>query len=203
MWTLALETTTANGSVALLHDDAVVAVAPLEPGQYATHLFTLARQMLDDARIELPQVQLFAAAQGPGSFTGVRVGLAAVKGWSEALGTPAAGISTLRAIAAARAGARIAALDAGRGDVYFGLYPDGEDGIEDMDRFRQRIAALPPGSVVTPDPRLEAELSGQLTLVPPLLAPAVGGLGLADWRAGLAVDALHLDACYLSRRWGP
>ncbi len=203
MWTLALETTTSHGSVALLHEDIVIAVAPLESGQYATSLFTLARRLLDEARIELRHIGLFAAAQGPGSFTGVRVGLAAVKGWTEALGAPAAGVSTLRAIASARAGARLAVLDAGRDEVYFGLFPEGEEGLEEWSRFEQRAAAAPPGAAVTPDPRLQAAAAGHLQLVPPLLAPAVGQLGLADWRAGLATDALRLDASYISRRWGP
>jgi tRNA threonylcarbamoyl adenosine modification protein YeaZ len=202
MWTLALETTTANGSVALLHDETVTAVAPLEPGHYATSVFALTRQMLEAARLELRQIQLFAAAQGPGSFTGIRVGLATVKGFTEALGAPAVGVSTLRAVAAARPGARLAALDAGRGDIYYGLFPEAEEGIEEMERFRDRLAALPPGAAATPDPRLQAALSG-VGLVPPLLAPAVGLLGLADWRAGVAADALSLDACYLGRRWGP
>ncbi len=203
MLTLALETTTPHGSIALLRDDSVAAVAPLEPGQYATSLFTLTQQMLADAGLELAQIGLFAAAQGPGSFTGVRVGLAAVKGWTEALGAPAAGISTLRAVASARAGARLAALDAGRGEVYFGVFPEGEEGLEEFARFEQRAAAAPPGTAVTPDPKLQAALADHLQLVPPLLAPAVGLLALADWRAGLAVDALGLDARYLGRRWGP
>ena len=69
--------------------------------------------------MRLEEIDCFAAASGPGSFTGVRVGLAAVKGLAEALGKPAVGISNLRALSLfGKAALRAVVLDARRGEVY-------------------------------------------------------------------------------------
>ncbi len=68
-------------------------------------------------------VDCFAAASGPGSFTGVRVGLACVKGLAEALGKPAVAVSNLRAIASfGTAPWRAVVLDARRGEIYGAVY---------------------------------------------------------------------------------
>ncbi|HUX67149.1 MAG TPA: tRNA (adenosine(37)-N6)-threonylcarbamoyltransferase complex dimerization subunit type 1 TsaB [Terriglobales bacterium] len=204
MWTLALETTTAHGSLALLRDDAVVAERRLESQRTSVTLFGALKSLLAEAGLELERVGLFAVADGPGSFTGVRLGLTAVKGFVEVLGTPAVAVSTLQAVAdSAGNGAgnvaepTLAALDAGRGEAYYGVYPAQEEGLEPADALRERVRRLGLRAV-TPHPALQAACP-ELELVGPLLAAAVGRLGLAAFRAGHTQDALRLDARYLRR----
>lgn len=177
MWVLGVETTTPSGSVALLRaeadgDEEVVAELPLEARNYAASLFAATEAALAQAAIGLADVDLFAVADGPGSFTGERVGLTAVKGWIEALGKPAVNVSTLRAI-----GGPLAVLDAGRGEVYYGRYPENEEGLAPAERFAHEDARRQSG----------------------LLAAQVARLGLADHRAGRSAGALELDARYLQR----
>ncbi|HWG37707.1 MAG TPA: tRNA (adenosine(37)-N6)-threonylcarbamoyltransferase complex dimerization subunit type 1 TsaB [Terriglobales bacterium] len=205
MWALAIETTSTHGSVALLRGDALQRQIALS-SPYSTGLFAAVEATLQQTGIRLSDIALFAVADGPGSFTGVRVGLAAVKGWVEVLQRPAVSVSTLRAVAAGAPG--LAALDAGRGEVYFGSYAEtggqesgeedeGEEGIESLEAFCRRAAAWQ-GPVLTPHAAIAAACP-QARAVEPLLAANVGRLGLASWRRGKRWDALSLDARYLRR----
>ena len=201
MWTLALETTSTHGSVALLSGDALERQIALS-SPYSTGLFAAVEATLQQTGIRLSDIALFAVADGPGSFTGVRVGLAAVKGWIEVLQRPAVSVSTLRAVTAGAPA--LAALDAGRGEVYFGSYAEesgeedeGEEGIESLDAFCRRAAAWH-GPVLTPHAAIAAACL-QARTVEPLLAANVGRLGIAGWRRGQRWDALSLDARYLRR----
>ncbi len=81
----------------------------------------------NEAKLDLQQIDCFAAASGPGSFTGIRVALSAIKGLAYALGKPAIGISNLRALSSfgiRPRSLRAVVLDARRGDVYAGVYND-------------------------------------------------------------------------------
>lgn len=81
------------------------------------------QQLLTETNTKLEEIDCFAAASGPGSFTGVRVGLTAVKGLAEAMHKPAIGISNLRAMSlAGHADLRAAVLDARRDQVYGAVY---------------------------------------------------------------------------------
>jgi tRNA threonylcarbamoyladenosine biosynthesis protein TsaB len=125
---LALETTSAHGSIALIGAAGeVLAVMELEAGSYSTTLFGAALGLAAGAGVELAAMEAFAVATGPGSFTGVRLGLTAVKGLAEVWKKPAIPVSTLAAVAASAEMdcPAIAALDASRGEVYFGIYPQG------------------------------------------------------------------------------
>ena len=90
------------------------------------------RRVLGQASVELGQIELFAVVAGPGSFTGLRVGLAAVKGWAEVLGRPIAAVSGLEAVAVqAQGGAHVlaAAIDARGGQLFGGMFRrEGADG---------------------------------------------------------------------------
>ena len=89
-------------------------------------------RMLGQASVELGQIELFAVVAGPGSFTGLRVGLAAVKGWAEVLGRPIAAVSGLEAVAAQAQGEAhllAAAIDARGGQIFGGIFRrEGADG---------------------------------------------------------------------------
>jgi tRNA threonylcarbamoyladenosine biosynthesis protein TsaB len=126
MTILALDTTGEFGSIALVREGTLLAEAHLHSTDGFAHvLFGEMAGVLERARCKVGEIDCFAAANGPGSFTGVRVGLSAVKGLAEALGKPVAGISNLRALAAAGTEDRRAVLmDARRGEVYAAVYGD-------------------------------------------------------------------------------
>ena len=100
MLTLAMDTAAAIGSIALADERGIIAEARLEaPGGFGQVLFREIEGLLARARVRLADIELYAAASGPGSFTGVRIGLAAIKGLAEVAGKPAVGVSNLDALA--------------------------------------------------------------------------------------------------------
>jgi tRNA threonylcarbamoyladenosine biosynthesis protein TsaB len=121
---LALDTTSDSGSLAVRKDGRTLAELTLHSPEGSAHLiFPAIEKTLRLAQVSLADIDCFAAANGPGSFTGVRVGLTVVKGLAEATGKPATGISNLRALAWYGRGAlRAAVTDARRGDVYAAVY---------------------------------------------------------------------------------
>src|ERR1700739_1238533 len=101
MLILALDTSTRMGSAAVLRDNVVLAeVSGYEETPYSTRLFRDVETLQTRANFRPDQVDLFAVAGGPGSFTGLRVGLTAVKAWAEVHRKPITAISGLEAIAA-------------------------------------------------------------------------------------------------------
>src|SRR5215472_8791755 len=100
MLILAVDTSTRRGSAAVLRDAQLFAdVSGYEETPYSTRLFRDVETLQNRVNFRLDQVDLFAVAAGPGSFTGLRVGLTAVKAWAEVHGKPIAAISGLEAIA--------------------------------------------------------------------------------------------------------
>ncbi|HXR96341.1 MAG TPA: tRNA (adenosine(37)-N6)-threonylcarbamoyltransferase complex dimerization subunit type 1 TsaB [Terriglobales bacterium] len=191
MWTLALETTSAQGSVALLRDAETVVELALAGRNYGVDVFRASEEALAGAGLKLKDIDRFAVADGPGSFTGVRVGLTVVKGWTEVLGTPAVSVSTLAAVrACAPSAVEYAALDASRGEVYF-AGSGNDEGLESVAAFRARLAHA---TGVTPNAGLLAAIP-ELRLVGPLLAAAVGRLA----QGAPTTSSLRLDARYLRR----
>lgn len=128
---LALETATRAGSWALLDDDAIVGQGQGDPaGRHDQRLPQPLMEMLHARGLRLDDVDLLAVASGPGSFTGLRVGIATMQGFAAAAGKRIVAVPTLDAIAAAAASEPEAAgldylgvwLDAQRGEVYGALY---------------------------------------------------------------------------------
>ncbi|MGH9476530.1 MAG: tRNA (adenosine(37)-N6)-threonylcarbamoyltransferase complex dimerization subunit type 1 TsaB [Terriglobales bacterium] len=204
MTVLALETASSHGSLALLRDQACLALQPLETRNFAALLVPALQALLDAQGLELNRLDLLAVANGPGSFTGVRIGLATVKALSETLSLPAVAVGTLQAAASAATnpGPTLAAIDAGRGEIYYGMYPEGHEGVENSTSFALRLQQWS-GEALTPDAALAAAHPG-LRVIGPLLAPAVGRLAAAAWIADphqAAANPLTLDARYLGARW--
>ncbi|MEZ5393267.1 MAG: tRNA (adenosine(37)-N6)-threonylcarbamoyltransferase complex dimerization subunit type 1 TsaB [Bryobacterales bacterium] len=127
MLVLAIDTTARTGGFALARDGEVVASRTLEADKgLAAALFGEIEALLAGAGFSLADVDAFAALAGPGSFTGIRVGLSAVKALAEAGGKPVLAVSNLEAAAFERAGdLRAVLLPGRRGDV-FGAVFDGE-----------------------------------------------------------------------------
>jgi tRNA threonylcarbamoyladenosine biosynthesis protein TsaB len=121
---LGLDTTSDGASVAIRRDGATVAEEVVVSTDGHSHLlYQMIQQVLDGAGIALEEVDCFASAMGPGSFTGVRICLTAAKGLADAMGKRAIGVSNLRALAAfGTAELRNPILDARRGQIYTAVY---------------------------------------------------------------------------------
>jgi tRNA threonylcarbamoyladenosine biosynthesis protein TsaB len=148
---LAIDTSARSGGFALAREGRILASLAVEaPEGLAATLFPSIERLLADAGVALAVIDGFAALAGPGSFTGVRVGLAAAKALAEIGGKPVAAISNLEAIAFCGEGPRRAAVAPGRGDEVFGAVFDAEmrlllsERIEPAAAFVERAAAYEP-----------------------------------------------------------
>src|ERR1700722_14442467 len=127
---LSLDTSSLVGSLAVLRDDALLGLISTSSDEnYSSRMFRHLEFLLHDLALKLADFDLFSVAPGPGSFTGLRVGLTAAKGWAEVFSKPVVGISALEAVAAQafpgnspRAGGVIPLLDARRGQIYCAFY---------------------------------------------------------------------------------
>ncbi len=228
MLILALDTSSPLGSLALLRDATLLAQRVTSSQDlYSAGLLRDTKELLDSARISLSGIDLFAVDAGPGSFTGLRVGLTTVKAWAEVWRRPVAAVSGLEAMAAqvsqpGAPGSLLASvMDARRGQIFGavfrrregdsgGLDRIGEDILATADEFLQFLRAqLGDGlglaiACISPDvivPALERQGLGncRIEVVSGVLAPSIGQLGYAKAIRGDVVDALHLDANYIRR----
>ena len=133
-------------SVALIRDDAVLGAVALEgKGSRNEKLLPAIDWLLTETNVQRADIDLYAVTRGPGSFTGVRIGLATVQGMALALGKPVCAMSTHEAIALP-VERSVIADDAGRGEFYLSVYENG--------RFIEppHIAcAVPPGAMMIAD----------------------------------------------------
>ena len=223
MIALAIDTCDSRGSVAVIRADVVLASAVHETAEdYSSWLLPAVRDALARSGIRMADVDLYAVAAGPGSFTGVRVGLTTVKAWAEVYGKPVAAVSRLKAIGAQSSGSApyVAAFcDAQRAQVFGAIYRrnkaeldrQGDERVLTPAQFlewAEQTAAGTRISWVSPDAEqllAEAAWKGRErkgeTIEPtsPTLAPVIGRLGLQKAADGHATDALLLDANYVRR----
>ncbi len=133
MLVLSLDTTTPKASCAVARDGVVINEEPIDTSrQLALQLPGALRDILDLSAIALEEIDAFAVATGPGSFTGLRIGIATMQGLAFGQGKPLIGVSGLTALRAVASpaflGSRIATwVDAWRGDVYSSLFEDGRE----------------------------------------------------------------------------
>jgi tRNA threonylcarbamoyladenosine biosynthesis protein TsaB len=203
--TLALDTTTRAGSAAVLRDEVVL--AELSGDSALTHGQRLPGELmrvLEESGLRIADVELFAVAAGPGSFTGLRVGIATVQGLAMARSRRVVAVSTLDALASAAANAsragtnadrRIAAwMDAQRGEVSAALYaPDGRDLLiapqsaspaSVLDRWSEAAdtatAIFIGDGAVRYREIVEARAAQAIVTAPPPLARFIGAIAAAD-----------------------
>jgi len=209
---LAIDTTHEFGSLALLRGAEVLEETLLHsPEGFGQILFGRIAELLARHATQTAEVDCFAAAAGPGSFTGVRIGLACIKGLAEATGKPAVGVSNLAAMATfGSAALRAVVLDARRGEVYGAVYDAHGAAVvpESVSPFTVWLETLPPGEIefVSMDfSPFALALAGTrfagspVTTAPRALAAAVGRIARERLRAGQAADPAALDANYVRR----
>lgn len=221
MLTLAIDTSSWSGSLAVLRDASVVGTLGVATGEnYSSRLFRHVRYLLEELQLGLDRLDLFAVASGPGSFTGLRIGLTAAKGWAEVFGKPVIGVSVLEAIAfqaTMPSGLLVSLMDARRGQVFgavyerrdAGLVRRGEEWVMTPEELSASLAdrvAGQPFVIVSPTPEVigvEGEHSlfcgAPVERVSPFLATTVGRLGYRRAACGESSDALGLDANYVRR----
>src|ERR1043166_2390549 len=133
---LAIETATRAGGVAVARVDTLLSRREGDASiSHSTNLIEMIDAVLNEAGAQLSDVEVFAVAVGPGSFTGLRIGLATVKAFAEVNERPIVGISTLAAVAHACAweGDVVSLLPAGRGEVFAQMFSVSADSLEAKD----------------------------------------------------------------------
>ncbi len=209
---LAVDTTSESGSIAVLDsaEDRMCESAIYSPEGFGHVLFDRIGSLLERSGIPLATVDCFAAASGPGSFTGVRIGLAAVKGLAEASARPVVAVSNLKALAWYAAGPlRAAVIDARRGEIYGAVYDAelGELQPERVLKFRDWLDQLPAGvEFVSPNfaPFAAALVGTQFEDAPVArvdrtLAGAIARIAASEFLKGAALDPAAMDANYVRR----
>ncbi|HEY0786231.1 MAG TPA: tRNA (adenosine(37)-N6)-threonylcarbamoyltransferase complex dimerization subunit type 1 TsaB [Acidobacteriaceae bacterium] len=204
---LGIDTCGAVGTLALGRLEAgelqVLASRGLAGRTSAAMLVPAMAELLAEAGVELAALRGVVVADGPGSFTGIRIGLSAAKALAEALGCAVFPISRLRVMAASHAAAG-AVLDAGRGEFYWaGPEPETEAWVESL-LTREELAAtvaMASGIVVACEERVALALDAcsSFRLVEPPTAVQTLQAALAEVQADRRADVASLDGRYLRR----
>jgi tRNA threonylcarbamoyladenosine biosynthesis protein TsaB len=202
---LGVDTCGASGSIALGRVIAdgieIVGEASIAGGEYAASLVGKIAELLAAAEVTVRDLAGIAAVAGPGSFTGIRIGLAAVKAMAEVAGLPVVTVSRL-ALLADVGNAPCSVLDAHRGQFYCGMYGGGEvretlltaGEINTMGGLAGRVAVCEETVA-----QLLEELYGEPEIVrlgAPTAAAALR-FSLKKWRAEELADVASLDGYYL------
>lgn len=224
MITLGIDTCEARGSIAVRRDGIVVSLQKHESAEdYSSWLLPAAERGLRSTGTTLREMDLLSVASGPGSFTGVRVGLTTVKAWAELFGAKVVGVSRLEVMARQMgdvSGFVAASFDAQRGQVFGGLYK--HEVKQSWKLIEQEMVIAPdefvtwvgeqvqesPVRWITLDPELFAEAQSwkdraakgeALIRCADGLATGVAELGEARAQQGKYSDPLALDANYVRR----
>jgi len=220
---LALDTCDSRGSVAVLQDDAVLRVLAHESEEdYSSWLLPAVGECLGGGGLRMQDVDTYAVATGPGSFTGVRVGLTSIKAWAEVYGKRIVAVSRLEALAAEASGETgwvAAFFNAQRSQIFGAIYK--QNGTRLVRSADEMVIA--PGEFVelaaevAKDEKISwvssdaecviaeaawkaREMRGErVESVSSVRAPMIGRLGLAAFSEGRFTDALALDANYVRR----
>ncbi|MGA2019884.1 MAG: tRNA (adenosine(37)-N6)-threonylcarbamoyltransferase complex dimerization subunit type 1 TsaB [Candidatus Sulfotelmatobacter sp.] len=217
MLLLAIDTSGKHGSIALaragqgsshLNDVELIETLPLAGGTFSAELVPQISALLSGHGFTSHDIGAFTVASGPGSFTGLRIGLAAVKALGEVLNKPIAPVSLLEVcvFSSGMQGRLMAALDAGRSDVYIGEYevPARASQIprEFISSRSEFLSQVKGWTLVTPDSVLaEAVVAAGLSVAKllPISAADVARLGWRKILAGEIVAPDRLEANYIRR----
>lgn len=214
MLILGIDTSGKSGGVTLAEADQadfrVLGSSPIAGGTFSAQLVPTVAALLQQNNRRVRQIDAFAVVSGPGSFTGLRVGLSAVKGLAEVLEKPIVTVSLLEALASLspQNGQIVAALDAGRSEVFFGVYElqKGAAAViaeqlltdhEFLEEIRKSDRA-----VITSDESVAHKLADariEVNLTPRPDSSLVAKIGAWKVAAGDTTSVEALDANYLRR----
>ena len=203
-YVLAIDTTADVGSIALVGARGLIEEVLLDsPDGFAHVLFDEIERLLERHGLNVWKVDAFASASGPGSFTGVRVGLTAVKGLAEATGCKAIAVSNLQALAwYGSRPLRAVVLDARRGEVYGGVYNAALQLVREevVATLPVWLASLPQGDleIVTRGFTLEGA-SAPVVQAPKALAGSIGRIAFDRLHRGEVLDPAEINANYVRR----
>lgn len=225
MLILGIDTSGKNGSLALVRFDVAsngdcskfeaLEITELAGGTYSAQLIPQLAAMLDRHRLDKSAIDAYVACSGPGSFTGLRVGLSTVKALADATGKPIAAVTVLEAVAwnADVHGRIFIALDAGRKQAFLGEFlAEGRmrtplsQHLLDLPDFAQRMAREV-APLFTPDtniaeivrPAAASRDSQTVTVVPTPRADLYARIGAERILAGNTISPAELDANYIRR----
>lgn len=231
MLILALDTTHEEGGVGIFRDAECLSLVRNdgEANQYSVTLFEFVERALAQAHLELHEIDLYAAANGPGSFTGIRVGLAAALAWGKVFDRPVRGVSVLEAMvnkARPTSDWAFPIMDARRGEFYLGsfernssasqeethpVYKPADAGWlfkrESLQAFideRMALGASAAGIVRASDQSaagLRASLPASLEWkqVEGVLLDSIAEIARSDWQWNPSQAPAKLDAYYIRR----
>ncbi len=165
---LAIDTSTEILALCAVRDETRISLSLRRGLQHSPALVPLIDRLLTDLGIAAAELQLIACSLGPGSFTGIRIGLATALGIGHHTGIPIVGVSTLDAIArpwAVRPGDVFPVIDARKGNIYTALFRAGERATEYLDlspgQLRDRIAAADRPLLAGPDAERIRDMLGE------------------------------------------
>jgi tRNA threonylcarbamoyladenosine biosynthesis protein TsaB len=190
---LAFDCAGSGSAVAVILSGRVAAsrLDPAPSGQ-AERLMPMIEAVCAEAGVRLADLDLIAVTVGPGSFTGIRIGLAAARGLALATGLPCAGVTSFDAVAASVEGAKrplAVALDSRRDEIFVQCFAAGAGGPPMMLRPEDAVRALPHGALWLAGDAAERlrPLLPNASIVAGALRPdpaAIAGLAAASWRPG-------------------
>jgi len=204
MLLLAVDTSGRQGGITLARGNGnqveMIESASIQGGTFSAELIPQISDLLRRHQFAPGHLQGLVAVTGPGSFTGLRVGLTAVKGLAEVLGIPIANVTSLELLlkASGTEEASMAVLDAGRGEVYAAVRNETR---EEMLLSLDEALALAKSrdlQVLTAEPNITAKFD-QAKLVTYRSTEVAAKVGYAKLLAGETVDVLALDANYIRR----
>jgi tRNA threonylcarbamoyladenosine biosynthesis protein TsaB len=215
MLIVSVDTSGRKGSIALCRGDSdsfeALQLTSLEGGTYSAQLLPRIAEALQQNNLSKTEVDGFVVVSGPGSFTGLRVGLSTVKGLCEVLRKPLATVSMLEAMVLTHGStgeSAVALLDAGRGEIYVGEYrlasgraTLASEYIAKLDEF----AAQPPAgsdNLLAADEKVAEALQAEnrkVILVAPVNASEIGRIGIRKLLAGETADPATIDVNYIRR----
>ena len=180
------------------HQPVLIAERSFPGRETQERLMSAMEEVLAEASLSLLEIDVITMVSGPGSFTGVRIGLAAAKGLGEAIGLPIVAISRLAVLAAqGSSGAVQAWIDAGRGDVFVGRYENGVCFGEQMMPSERAAAAFTADTALVVMEEHLACLGPAGRLVHPVGVREVLPMAVSRAQSGDFADPVTLDANYL------
>lgn len=204
MLLLAVDTSGRQGGITLARGTGgqveVIESASIQGGTFSAELIPEISDLLRRHQLAVQQLEGLIAVTGPGSFTGLRVGLTAVKGLAEVLTVPIAGVTSLELLlsASGQQGAVVAVLDAGRREVYAAVQKHEREEILLTITEAMALAKREHLQLVAAEPNLAAKFEGA-QLVTYQSTEVAARIGYSKLLAGETVDVLALDANYIRR----